>query len=54
MIQVKVIKASRKLKLEKEINDALQALKAYNIVDIKFSGAYDGTQDMYTAVIMYK
>jgi hypothetical protein len=53
MHKVKVVKASTATNLEDQINDFLQTLEG-EYVDIKVSGAYDGKDEIFVAVIVYK
>ncbi|MDQ0246357.1 glucose-6-phosphate dehydrogenase assembly protein OpcA [Bacillus fengqiuensis] len=53
MYRVKVVKATTSMKLEEQINLALDDI-AGEYVDIKISGAYNGKYETFMAVIIYK
>lgn len=54
MHQVKVVKARATNSLEAKINSVLEELIGLEIVDIKVTGAYDGDNESYIAVIIYR
>jgi hypothetical protein len=51
---VKVIKGGTTDDLELKINEVLDKNKESNLLDIKFSGAFDGKNDDYLAVIIFR
>ncbi|WP_199795770.1 hypothetical protein [Bacillus thuringiensis] len=53
MMKTVVVKATRSGALQDKINQALEELVNFNIVDIKLAGSFDGQNDNYVAVIMY-
>jgi membrane protein implicated in regulation of membrane protease activity len=53
MYRVKVVKATSSSALEGKINTVLEALEG-DYVDIKVSGAYDGDDEVFVAVIVYR
>jgi hypothetical protein len=53
MHKVKVVKASTASNLEENINEVLETLEG-EYVDIKVSGAFDGKDEIFLAVIIYK
>jgi hypothetical protein len=53
-MKVKVVKATTASNLESNINAQLNHLVHHTIIDIKVSGAYDGKDEAFIAVIMYK
>jgi hypothetical protein len=52
-MQVKVVKATSASTLQTKINAALQSV-GESFVDLKISGAYDGSSESFIAVILYK
>ncbi|WP_171050900.1 hypothetical protein [Bacillus sp. BHET2] len=52
-MQVSVVKASTTNGLENKINDVLNTY-SNKVIDIKVSGAYDGNNEIFIAVIMYE
>ncbi|TKI53528.1 sporulation protein Cse60 [Lysinibacillus mangiferihumi] len=54
MLQVKVVKASGAATLEEKINTALANIESYEFVDLKVSGANNGKDETFVAVILYK
>jgi len=53
MPRVKVVKASTAHTLQEEINTVLRELSG-EYVDIKLAGGYDGTHEVFTAVIVFE
>lgn len=53
MTRVKVVKAATASSLEGKINEALESVEG-KYVDIKVSGAYDGKDETFIAVVVYK
>lgn len=53
MRQVKVIKTSSSKTMEDRINETIQNLNG-EFVDIKLTGAYDGSSERFLAIIIYE
>ncbi|MCK0471947.1 hypothetical protein [Halalkalibacter sp. APA_J-10(15)] len=53
MRQVKVIKTSSSKTMEDRINETIQNLSG-EFVDIKLTGAYDGSSERFLAIIIYE
>ncbi|WP_176541876.1 hypothetical protein [Priestia megaterium] len=53
MPRVKVVKASTAHTLQDDINKVLRELSG-KYIDIKLAGGYDGTHEVFTAVIIYE
>ncbi|MCM3252454.1 sporulation protein Cse60 [Priestia aryabhattai] len=53
MTKVKVVKATASYSLEQKINQVLSELEG-EFVDLKIAGAYDGENESFAAVIIYK
>lgn len=51
---VKVIRGGTTDDLELKINEVLDKNKESNLLDIKFSGAFDGKSEDYLALIIFR
>lgn len=36
------------------VNQFLEKIAVFNLIDIKYSATYDGTEDVFTALIIYE
>ncbi|MED1419031.1 sporulation protein Cse60 [Bacillus smithii] len=54
MLKTRVVKATTSSSLEGKINSVLENLDPDDFVDIKVAGAYDGDDESFIAVIIYK
>lgn len=50
----KVVKGTSASALESRLNTALEEVSEFEIVDVKVAGAYDGKDECFVAVVLYK
>lgn len=50
----KVVKATSSSVLESKLNTALEEVSEFEIVDVKVAGAYDGKNECFVAIVLYK